>query len=261
MTVQAHFIPLRDQVDKVSGMVLFLHDITELKRLDEMKSNFVSNVSHELRTPLTSISGFVSLLLAGRAGPLAQNQSRYLEVVKEQAGNLTEMIEDLLDLSRLQAGGRRLQTAACDIRELIGAAVTQVEKAALAGDVEIRINLRGDLPPVNADSARLTQVLNNIIENAVKFTPAGGMVEVAALDGGSALQVQVSDTGAGITPAALPHIFDRFFQAHATESEQAGFGLGLAISREIVELHGGRIWAESDPGRGSTFYFTVPFYA
>ncbi len=261
MTVQAHFIPLRDQVDKVSGMVLFLHDITELKRLDEMKSNFVSNVSHELRTPLTSISGFVSLLLAGRAGPLAQNQSRYLEVVKEQAGNLTEMIEDLLDLPRLQAGGRRLQTAACYIRELIGAAVTQVEKAALAGDVEIRINLRGDLPPVNADSARLTQVLNNIIENAVKFTPAGGMVEVAALDGGSALQVQVSDTGAGITPAALPHIFDRFFQAHATESEQAGFGLGLAISREIVELHGGRIWAESDPGRGSTFYFTVPFYA
>ncbi|HEY5494821.1 MAG TPA: ATP-binding protein [Candidatus Anoxymicrobiaceae bacterium] len=261
MTVQAHFIPLRDQVERVSGVVLFLHDITELKRLDEMKSNFVSNVSHELRTPLTSISGFVSLLLAGRAGPLATNQSRYLEIVKEQAGNLTMMIEDLLDLSRLQAGGRRLQTAACSVHEMVQAAVAQVEKAALAGDVEIRVNLREDLPPVNADSARLTQVLNNIIENAVKFTPAGDMVEVTAHDGGSFLQIQVSDTGLGMTPAVLPHIFDRFFQAHASESEQAGFGLGLAISREIVELHGGRIWAESDAGRGSTFYFTVPFYS
>ena len=261
MNVQAHFMPLRDQVGKVSGSVLFLHDITELKRLDEMKSNFVSNVSHELRTPLTSISGFVSLLLAGRAGHLAPNQSKYLEVVKQQANNLTKMIEDLLDLSRLQASGRRISSESCDIHDLVAAAVSQVGKAALAVDVEIRVTLRDDLPPVDADPARLTQVLNNIVENAVKFTPPGGMVEVTAMSQGPMVQVQVSDTGSGISPSALPHIFDRFFQAHASEvSEAAGFGLGLAISREILEIHGGRIWAESDPGRGSTFYFTVPRY-
>jgi two-component system, OmpR family, phosphate regulon sensor histidine kinase PhoR len=261
MTVQSHFIPLRDQVGRVSGAVLFLHDITELKRVDEMKSNFVSNVSHELRTPLTSISGFVSLLLAGRAGPLSTNQRRYLDVVKEQSSYLTSLIEDLLDLSRLQAKRIKADECMLSVREMTEAAVSDLSRPARDGDVEVRITLRDDLPAVSADPARLTQVLTNIISNAIKFTPAGGLVEVTAHANGPVVQVQVSDTGLGISPSALPHIFDRFFQAHPVEAtDGSGFGLGLAITREIVELHGGRIWAESEPGRGSSFFFTVPVF-
>ncbi|MHB8896607.1 MAG: ATP-binding protein [Candidatus Geothermincolia bacterium] len=262
VTVQSLFIPLRDQVSRVSGMVLFLHDITELKRVDEMKSNFVSNVSHELRTPLTSISGFVSLLLAGRAGPLTSNQNKYLEVVKQQAAYLTKMIEDLLDLSRLQAKSVKAESRTTHLQEIAAAAVEELSRPARDGDVEVRLRLREDLPAVNADPTRISQVFSNVIGNAIKFCGPGGLVEITAHSNGPYVQVQVSDNGVGISPAALPHIFDRFFQAHQSDaSDPGGFGLGLAISREIVELHGGRIWAESAPGRGSSFYFTIPVSA
>lgn len=262
VTVQSHFIPLRDQVSRVSGMVLFLHDITELKRVDEMKSNFVSNVSHELRTPLTSISGFVSLLLAGRAGPLTTNQERYLDVVKQQSAYLTRMIEDLLDLSRLQAKSVKAQKRETSLLEIATVAIKELAAAARESDVEVRLKLREDLPLVNADPVRIHQVLTNIIGNAIKYSGTGGLVEVTAHSNGPFVQVQISDTGVGISQSALPHIFDRFFQAHPNESgDGAGFGLGLAISREIVELHGGRIWAESAVDRGSTFYFTLPAFA
>jgi signal transduction histidine kinase len=260
MNVQAHLIPLRDQVAKVTGIVLFMHDITELKRVDEMKSNFVSDVSHELRTPLTSISGFVSLLLAGRAGPLTVQQEKYLDVVKQQSSNLTKIIEDLLDLSRLQASRGNQASVETDLQALINSVSRQLGSTAGAGDVELRVRVYDGLPTVDADPARVTQVLSNIMGNAIKFTPPGGLVEATAIANGPFVQVQVTDTGVGISPSSLPHIFDRFFQAHPNESGESGFGLGLAISREIVELHGGKIWAESDPGRGSTFYFTLPVH-
>ncbi len=262
VTVQCSFIPLLDQVSRVSGMVLFLHDITDLKRIDEMKSNFVSNVSHELRTPLTSISGFVSLVLAGRAGPLTANQEKYLCVVRQQTSYLTDLIEDLLDLSRLQAGQVISDARETRLQDVALQAVCDLSEVARSGDVEVRLNLREDLPPVNAEAARITQVMTNIIGNAVKFTPPGGLVEITAHSNGDTVHLQVSDTGVGISAAALPHIFDRFFQAHpGAAAEKSGFGLGLAISREIVELHGGRIWAESVPGRGSSFHVTLPVFS
>lgn len=259
---QAQFIPLKDQLGKVSGMVLFMHDITDLKRIEEMKSNFVSNVSHELRTPLTSISGFVRLLLAGRAGPLTRQQSEYLEVVREQASSLTAMIEGLLDLARLQAGKVTADMTAVSIATVFAEAAGDLYDAAAAGDIEIRTSFPSGLPPVDADPAKMAQVFSNILGNAVKFTDPGGTVEVSALDRGSMVQVRISDNGVGIPPGALPHIFDRFFQARSGETaDRTGFGLGLAICREIVEIHGGNIWAESDEGRGSTFYFTLPVHA
>ena len=258
---QAQFIPLKDQVGGVTGMVLFLHDITELKRIDELKSNFVSNVSHELRTPLTSISGFVSLLLAGRAGSLTPQQSEYLNIVSEQAENLTRMIEDLLDLSRLQA--RRIKTTImpANIEQVIKAVSLHLSNSAEANQVELRTRVADDLPLAEADPDRIAQVLTNIISNAIKYTEAGGIVETTVLRNGSFLQVQVTDNGVGIPASALPHIFDRFFQAHSGEvNDRGGFGLGLAISREIVEMHGGKIWADSSEGRGSTFCFTLPVH-
>ncbi len=262
VTVQTHFIPLRDRFHRVTGMVLFLHDITELKRVDEMKSNFVSNVSHELRTPLTSISGFVSLLLAGRAGPLNPNQERYLDVVSQQSAYLTRMIEELLDLSRLQARNFRAETRRANLRSITSETVADLSEAARERDVEVVHNLRGDLPDIDVDPVRITQVLTNVIGNAIKYTGAGGTVEITAHPAGPFVQVQVSDNGIGISPTALPHIFDRFFQARPDDrGDSGGFGLGLAITREIVELHGGHIWAESVPDRGSTFYFTLPVFS
>ncbi len=259
--VQAQFIPLEGQMGEVSGLVLFLHDITELKRVDEMKSNFVSNVSHELRTPLTSISGFVRLMLAGRAGQLNAQQKQYLEVVSEQAANLTGMIESLLDLSRLQARSVKAEMQEVDIAGVVETAARDLRGPASEKDVEIRTRVPASLPKAQADPGRVLQVLVNVIGNAVKFSEPGGLIEVSASHSGPLLQVKVSDNGPGIPPSALPHIFDRFFQARTGEvPEQGGFGLGLAISREIVEMHGGKIWAESDVGRGSTFYFTLPVH-
>jgi two-component system, OmpR family, phosphate regulon sensor histidine kinase PhoR len=259
VNAQLQFIPLVDQASSVSGMVLFLHDITELKRIDEMKSNFVTNVSHELRTPLTSISGFVSLLLAGRAGALGTQQKKYLKVVSRQAANLTRMIEDLLDLSRLQSRQVKPNLSSADVRAVVDAVIEDLQEAASAKNVDITARVSAGLPPVQADPDRLSQVLGNIVGNAIKFSGKGGLVEITAHRNGPLMQVQVSDSGSGIPSSALPYIFDRFYQGGAGEMEEdSGFGLGLAISREIVEMHGGKIWAESDPGRGSIFYFTLP---
>lgn len=262
ITAQAHFIPLKDEPVGVSGVVLFLHDITELKRLDAMKSNFVSNVSHELRTPLTSISGYVDLLIAGRAGTLTAKQEKYLSVVKEQATNLTKMIEDLLDLSRLKSAGERTRLEKTNIAKAIDESIKRLEDQARKKDIKVEARVSTNVPAAAANHARVTQIIANILENAIKFTPPGGLVEISALKNEPYVQVQVTDNGIGIPPAALPLVFNRFFQAQpGNAAESGGFGLGLAISREIVDLYGGSISAESEPGKGSTFFFTVPIYS
>lgn len=220
---QAQLIPLRDHPGRVVGMVLFLHDISDLKRIDLLKYNFVSNVSHELRTPLTSIGGFVSLLIAGRAGSLSPQQMEYLEIVNEQSEKLTKMIEDLLDLSRLQA--RRVKTTVmpANVSEVLDSVVQQLSNSAKDKDIELRARVNDGLPPVEADSDRIGQVLTNIIGNAIKFTDPDGLVEATALRNGSCVQVQVSDNGAGIPSTALPHIFDRFFQARSGGGQEPGW--------------------------------------
>ncbi|MBU4498550.1 MAG: GAF domain-containing protein [Verrucomicrobia bacterium] len=260
-TVQSQFTPLKNHLDVVSGVVLFLHDITELKRVDEMKSNFVSNVSHELRTPLTSILGFASLMLAGRAGPLTFQQKEYLDVVKKQAENLSAMIENLLDLSRIQARGIRASIDEVDLYAVVRSVETHYLKTAEEKGIRLEAKIPGGTPTIAANESRISQVISNLVGNAIKFTPGRGYIEISALQYESFVQVQVADNGTGIPPSAQLHIFDRFYQARSGDSdEQEGFGLGLAICREIVEFHGGRIWVESDPGRGSTFCFTVPVY-
>jgi signal transduction histidine kinase len=262
ITAQAHFIPLKDEPAGVSGMVLFLHDITELKWLDAMKSNFVSNVSHQLRTPLTSISGYVDLLIAGRAGTLTAKQEKYLSVVKEQAINLTKMIEDLLDLSRLKSAGERTSPEKTNIAKAIDESIKRLEDQARQKDIKVEVRFSTNVPPAAVNHARVTQIIANILENAIKFTPPGGLVEISALKNEPYIQVQVTDNGIGIPPTVLPLIFNRFFQAQTGEAgESSGFGLGLAISREIVDLYGGSIWAESEPGKGSTFFFTIPIFS
>ena len=256
---QANYVPLKDREGTVSGGALFLHDITEFKRLEQMRTDFVSNVSQELRTPLTSIVGYVSILLSGAVGELSRQQEEYLGVVSEQTANLTTMIEELLELSRMVAHGEGIKGEAVGISSVVETSMRQLGDQAEEKGVTVEVHIPESLPDVDGDAARLVHVLTNIISNAIKFTDRGGEIEVVALKNDACVQVQVSDSGCGISPSYLPHIFDRFFRAHAgTPNRSGGFGLGLAICREIIELHGGRIWAESQAGRGSTFYFTVP---
>ena len=261
VTTQAHLIPLKEEPAAVSGVVLLLYDITELKHLDEMKSNFVSNISHELRTPLTSIYVYVDLLIAGRAGTLTAKQEQYLSVVKEQALSLTKTIEDLLDLNRMKSPVGKDRLEKTNIIEAIGESIRRLEPQARQKDIGVETKVSADVPPAAANATRVTQVITNILENAIKFTPPGGSVEISAVKNEPYIQVQIRDNGIGIPPWALPRIFERIFQAQTGDAaESGGFGLGLAISREIVDLYGGTIWAESEPGKGSTFFFTVPLY-
>lgn len=219
---------------------------------------FVANVSHELKTPLTSVQGFAQALLDGTAAaPAAQKQAA--QVIYEESGRMHRMVLDLLDLARLDAGTLDLQRAPVDLAALLNSIAEKFAPQARPGSVDIRVEA-STLPLITGDGDRLAQVFTNLVDNALKFTPAGGTITLQAAPAGSAVQVEVTDTGAGIQPEALPHIFDRFFQADPSRpgGQKHGAGLGLAIVKEIVEAHGGKISVRSEPGTGSTFTVILP---
>ncbi|HEX2280597.1 MAG TPA: ATP-binding protein, partial [Thermomicrobiales bacterium] len=236
--------------------LIVLRDVTELRRLERVRREFVTNVSHELRTPLASIRAVVETLEAGAANDPAVASDFFRRIIGE-VDHLVALVDELLDLARLESGRAVLRTEVYDpIDMLIGAVErlqTQVERAGLV----IRVESAPDLPHVRVDRGRIEQVLINLIHNAVKFTPEGGEIVVGAdvMDG--MLRVAVRDTGAGITAEELPRIFERFYKTDAAR-RSAGSGLGLAIAKHIVQSHGGTIWVESTPGHGATFYFTLP---
>jgi signal transduction histidine kinase len=230
----------------------------KLRELDRLKSSFVSMVSHELRTPMTSIKGYVDNLLDGVAGPLNEKPAYYLKRVKHNVERLTRMINDLLDLSRIEAGGVRLQLAAVSIPELLSDIVESFQSIARERGVTVRERHEDSLPQVQGDRDKLHQILNNLIQNAVKFTAKGGQILVEARATDEVVEVCVSDTGCGIAPHELDRVFDRFYRGETVPMEERGAGLGLAITKNLVELHGGQIWVDSSPGEGSRFYFTLP---
>src|SRR5437867_4632008 len=238
---------------------LLLEANRRLQELDKLKSDFVSTVSHELRTPMTSIKGYVDNILDGLTGALTERQSYYLNRVKYNVERLTRMINDLLDLSRIEAGKVELHLSAVCMRDLVNDVVEGFQRAAQEKGLTLRSHQPDELPAIRGDRDKLHQVLTNLIQNAIKFTPKGGeiRVEANAHDGGFVL-VTVSDTGCGIPPHELDRVFDRFYRVESVSAEECGSGLGLPIAKSLVELHGGRIWAESTPGQGSRFYFTVP---
>src|SRR2546425_11432566 len=238
---------------------LLLEANRRLQELDKLKSDFVSTVSHELRTPMTSIKGYVDNILDGLTGALTERQSYYLNRVKYNVERLTRMINDLLDLSRIEAGKVELHRSAVCMRDLVNDVVEGFQRAAQEKGLTLRSHQPDELPAIRGDRDKLHQVLTNLIQNAIKFTPKGGeiRVEANAHDGGFVL-VSVSDTGCGIPPHELDRVFDRFYRVESVSAEECGSGLGLPIAKSLVELHGGRIWAESTPGQGSRFYFTVP---
>jgi signal transduction histidine kinase len=232
---------------------------TELRELNVRKSEFVSIVSHDLRTPLTAISGFVENLLSEIGGPISTKQRQYLVRIQVNIGRLVRMINDLLDLAKIEAGTIEFRPKPVPVRSLVDSLVENLQ--AVARDKGI--DLRAEAAPVDwliqADPDKLTQVLTNLVHNACKFTPAGGKVRIAlAAATDECVQICVSDTGCGIASGELAQVFDKFYSGRSSSTEGRGTGLGLAIAKHFVELHHGRIWVESTEQQGSRFYFTVP---
>ena len=231
----------------------------KLRELDLLKSTFVSTVSHELRTPMTSIKGYVENMLDGLGGKLTEKQSYYLTRVKYNVERLTRMISELLDLSRIEAGQIQMNRVSVSIPELVAEVVEGFQTIAEEKSVSVSGLPKGRLPIIQADRDKLHQILSNLIQNAVKFTPTGGetRVEAEVIEGGF-VRISVVDTGCGIPPHELNKVFDRFYRGDSVPPEARGAGLGLAITKSLVEMHGGQIRVESTPGRGSRFSFTLP---
>ncbi|MDD3718621.1 MAG: ATP-binding protein [Actinomycetota bacterium] len=254
--------PLPDVEGSVGGAVILLHDITDFVELDRMKSDFISIVSHELKTPLTSIKGFVGLLAAERVGPITEKQRHYLDVVQKQTESLTLLINDLLDLSRIEAGMIDVRHEPVALAEVIGGVVQQLDNLAQEKDIAIKVDIPRDLPALDGDGERLAQVFMNIIHNAIKFTPEGGTVSLRAAAAGDNCVIRISDTGIGIAAQDLPRIFDKFYQVDSSSTrQQSGTGLGLSICKQLVSAHAGEMWANSAKGRGTTFTIILPLRA
>ena len=259
--------PIRDSEEKIIGFLRVAEDISEkkrferrLKELDRLKSDFVSNVSHELRTPLTAIKGSVDNMLDGIIGPLDEKQLRYLVRIKSNADRLGRLINDLLDLSRIEAGKIDLRPTYLPVASLAREVADTLRTVAAEKLISLEVVGPGDVVQAWADRDKVTQVLINLISNAVKFTPPHGKVIVAVERNGQEwVQASVSDSGPGIPADEAAKIFDKFYQVdQANKQKTKGSGLGLAISKALVEMHGGRIWVESEAGHGSTFSFTLP---
>jgi two-component system phosphate regulon sensor histidine kinase PhoR len=238
------------------GSLLLVQDLTRVRRLETVRRDFISNVSHELRTPLASLKALTETLQSGalsdpEAGP------RFLSRIHTEVDALTQMTQELLDLSRIESGQVELNYTPLSPKQLLSVAAERMRAQAERAGLTLTVHCADDLPHIRADQARLEQVLVNLIHNAVKFTKPGGeiVLEAEAVEGG--VRCAVQDTGIGIESESLPRIFERFYRVDSSRTG-SGTGLGLSISKHIVEAHGGRIWAESELGRGSTFYFLIP---
>jgi len=256
---------ITDEDGKTVGMVAVLSDVTKQRELDQMKSEFVSQVSHELRTPIVAMQHALAILVDEVAGPLTEEQKKFTSLTQRNLQRLNALINDLLDLSKLEAKKMELRLAFTSLSPVIGNVCETLDPWVQSKAITIMRRVPEDLPHVMCDPARMIQVLTNLLGNAIKFTPKQGRITVEAklVKGGMVVQVSVTDTGIGIAKEDLPKLFSKFQQVgERTASDISGTGLGLAISKEIVELHRGRIWAESDEAKkGATFTFTLPLEA
>jgi two-component system phosphate regulon sensor histidine kinase PhoR len=246
------------QASSHKGAVLVLHEITDLRRLERVRQDFVANVSHEFRTPLTAIQGFAETLLAGALEDPA-NRRRFVEIIREHASRLARLTEDLLKLSRIEAGQLKLEFRPVSVTQLIESCVETAQLKAVPRKLALHVHLPEGLPPARGDANSLQEVLQNLLDNALQYTPAGGKIEVSVLSSDGRVVVTVADTGIGIPQVEQERIFERFYRVDAARSREAGgTGLGLSIARHIVEAHGGRLWVESAVGEGSRFHFSIP---
>jgi len=230
----------------------------ELETASHHKSEFLANMSHELRTPLNAISGFSQVLRKGMYGEVNPKQAEYLDEILASSRDLLTLIDDVLDLSKVEAGQVELEVAPFSLPAALERVLVVVGEQAASGEVRLSLASEPGVESVVGDERRIRQVVLNLLSNAIKFTPAGGTVDVSAARRDGVVRVSVTDTGAGIAPEDQARIFEEFQQAAAGREQREGTGLGLALSKRLVELHGGRIWVESEVGKGSTFVFTLP---
>lgn len=236
--------------------LLMIQDISEARRLEAVRREFISNISHELRTPLASLKALVETLREGALEdpPAAR---RFLEHMEVEVDDLSQLVQELLDLSRLESGQVVLHPRPIHPAKIIEPVVGRFRPLAERAGITLSSDIPQHLPPIEADVSLLQRVMTNLLHNAIKFTPAGGTIHIASWDSANEVIISIRDTGVGIAQKDLPHIFERFYKADRSRAG-GGTGLGLAIAKHAVLLHGGRIWAESQEGRGSTFYFAIP---
>jgi PAS domain S-box-containing protein len=251
--------PTFDADGKYDGRVWYFRDITESKKLDRMKDDFVAMVSHELRTPLTVIQGILANFLDGIVGEFSEKQKHYLVAMYDDVLRLSRIIKEILNLSKLEAGAMELHRSDTDIEDMAKKCVDELAEQAARKKISVSVKSAQKPPRLNIDPDKIAEVFINLINNAIKCTPEGGKITVRISGTKELTEVSITDTGIGIAEDQIPHLFSKFFQIGRIQGPgPKGTGLGLAICREIIQLHGGRIWAESGPGKGSTFTFTLP---
>ncbi|MGF1489927.1 MAG: ATP-binding protein [Prochloraceae cyanobacterium] len=239
------------------GVILLLQDITKLKEIDQLKSEFVATASHELRTPLTGMSMSLNLLLEAAANKLNRREIELLKTAEEDVERLRSLVNELLDLSKIESGKIEMDFDSVEIKNIAAKVIDKFQVQAEDKEVAIEANFNREIPKVKADPNKIAWILTNLISNALRYSDRGGKITVGAKNRGSWVDVFVADNGAGIAPEYQSKIFDKFVQVK-TEKDLGGSGLGLAICKEIVTAHGGKIWVTSEPGEGSTFTFTLP---
>ena len=246
--------------DEVGQLAEAFNTMTaELEGVERLRRDLVANVSHELKTPITAIRAHLENLLDG----VEQPDPRTLQVMLTQSERLGRLVDQLLDLSRLESGDMPLDRSSVSLAPLVSQVLSEIHVARVDRGVEVTSDVPEDLPPAFADRERVHQVLFNLVDNAVRFTPSGGAVTVSAQRHNGSVEIEVHDTGVGISAEHLPRLFERFYRVDTSRAreDEGGTGIGLAIARSVVEAHGGQIHAESEPGRGSTFTFELPVAA
>jgi two-component system, OmpR family, phosphate regulon sensor histidine kinase PhoR len=247
--------------DRPSGAVLVLHDVSELRRLERVRHDFVANVSHEFKTPLTAIQGFAETLLSGALEDPGNNR-RFLEIIRDHAARLAALTDDLLKLARIEAGKLEVQFGPVQLIDVIDRCVETAQINATRKRITLEVEVPPNLPLVHGDSSLLRDVVQNLLDNAIRYTPEGGRVRISADATPREAVVSVDDTGIGIPLTDQERIFERFYRVDAARSREAGgTGLGLSIAKHIVEAHGGRLWVESEVGHGSKFSFSLSLAA
>jgi PAS domain S-box-containing protein len=257
--LEVYSSPVQNTKGRYLGRLYVFRDVTHERGGERLKSEFVSLVSHELRTPLTSIVGYVNLLLDGDAGELKEEQTSFLETIKRNSDRLTLLVSDLLDVSRIEAGAIQLKIKEVDLVPLVQGVVESLRLQIESKKQILNIDVGRELPLVLGDANRIIQILTNFLSNASKYTPPGGSINVAASLENEHVRINITDTGIGLSKEEQGKLFTKFFRAENPATQKvSGTGLGLWITRSLVEMHGGEIKVTSAPGKGSTFSFTLP---
>ena len=256
--VEVSAVPLKDDMDLISGAVILFHDITQLKRVDQIRRDFVANVSHELRTPLSILRGYIETLL-DNPKTSGEELARILQIMERHSKRLGLLVDDLLSLAQLESSSANLEIGEVQLSELFENVLRDWKERLAGKHLRPIVDLPPDMPPINADETRLQEVLYNLLENAVKYSRENGEIRLQAERCGPEIVISVGDNGIGISRDDLPRIFERFYRADKARSrELGGTGLGLAIVKHIAQLHRGRVEAESEPGRGTTVRVFLP---